>query len=223
MLNLASPQSRAAPRRGNHRRPGVDSRRRGHWQNARHHLARRAPDRKGRGASDNILAVTFTNKAAREMRHRVAELLPRQRAADGEKPRRPTICTFHSLCVRILRQHIEKLGFKRNFVIYSESEQLGAIKKILSHISNKGEKVDPGAVLAHAQPLQERRRTLRRLLQPKRRRPRAARPQPLPKRAPSLQRRRFRRSDSCLRSVFFPSTPTLLEACQAQLPLRHGR
>ena len=59
-----------------------------------------------------------------------------------------TICTFHSLCVRILRQHIEKLGYKRNFVIYDESEQLGAVKKILSSISAKGEKVDPGAVLA---------------------------------------------------------------------------
>ena len=61
---------------------------------------------------------------------------------------RPTICTFHSLCVRILRQHIEKLGYKRNFVIYDESEQLSAVKKILANISAKGEKTDPGAVLA---------------------------------------------------------------------------
>ena len=61
---------------------------------------------------------------------------------------RPTICTFHSLCVRILRQHIEKLGYKRNFVIYDESEQLGAIKKILAQISAKGEKTDPAAILA---------------------------------------------------------------------------
>src|SRR5262245_65106636 len=61
---------------------------------------------------------------------------------------RPTICTFHSLCVRILRQHIEKLGYKRNFVIYDESEQLSAIKKILSHISTKGEKLDAAAILA---------------------------------------------------------------------------
>ena len=59
----------------------------------------------------------------------------------------PTICTFHSLCVRILRQHIEKLGYKRNFVIYDESEQIGAIKKILAQISAKGEKTDPAAIL----------------------------------------------------------------------------
>jgi len=56
--------------------------------------------------------------------------------------------TFHSLCVRILRQHIEKLGYNRNFVIYNESEQLAVIKRILSHVSVKGEKTDPAAILA---------------------------------------------------------------------------
>jgi DNA helicase-2/ATP-dependent DNA helicase PcrA len=66
----------------------------------------------------------------------------------ADKENRPTICTFHSLCVRILRQHIEKLGYKKSFVIYDESEQLAAVKKILSAISAKGEKTDPGAVLA---------------------------------------------------------------------------
>ena len=102
-------------------------------------------------APGNILGVTFTNKAAREMRERVTKLLPKTRNPKPETRNnddRPTICTFHSLCVRILRQHIEKLGYKRNFVIYDESEQLAAIKKILSSISAKGEKTDPGAVLA---------------------------------------------------------------------------
>ena len=97
----------------------------------------------------NILGVTFTNKAAREMQERVSKLIPKPgRPRNGEKPDRPTICTFHSLCVRILREHIEKLGYKRNFVIYDESEQLAAVKKILSHLSAKGEKTDPAAVLA---------------------------------------------------------------------------
>lgn len=96
-------------------------------------------------APGNILGVTFTNKAAREMQERVNKLLPKRRKDDKEN--RPTICTFHSLCVRILRQHIEKLGYKKNFVIYDESEQLAAVKKILSAISAKGEKTDPGAVL----------------------------------------------------------------------------
>ena len=106
-------------------------------------------------APGNILAVTFTNKAAREMQERVRKLLPKP--AESRKSRaesqdsRPTICTFHSLCVRILRRHIERLGYKRNFVIYNESEQLGAIKKILAQISvprGGSEKADPAAVLA---------------------------------------------------------------------------
>jgi len=102
-------------------------------------------------APGNILGVTFTNKAAREMRERVNKLLPKRSQkpeVGSQKDDCPTICTFHSLCVRILRQHIEKLGYKKNFVIYDESEQLSAVKKILANISAKGEKTDPGAVLA---------------------------------------------------------------------------
>src|SRR5260370_28098834 len=80
----------------------------------------------GRGISaGNILGVTFTNKAAREMQERVSKLIPRTRnhvpgnsGAPNPGAERPTISTFHSLCVRILRQHIEMLGYKRIFVIY---------------------------------------------------------------------------------------------------------
>src|SRR5438067_12432435 len=85
-------------------------------------------------ARDNILAVTFTNKAAREMQERVRKLMPRRPRSGAAEPR-PTICTFHSLCVRILRHHIEKLGYKPNFVIYDASEQFSAIKKVLYRIS----------------------------------------------------------------------------------------
>src|ERR1035437_6047317 len=112
-------------------------------------------------APGSIPGVTFTNKAAREMRERVRKLIPKRvrkaergmrsndsRSQPSTADLRPTICTFHSLCVRILRQHIEKLGYKRNFVIYDESEQLGAVKKILAQISAKGEKTDPAAILA---------------------------------------------------------------------------
>ena len=100
-------------------------------------------------APSNVLGVTFTNKAAREMQERVRSLIPRKkRKTNDEPPEKPTICTFHSLCARILRRHIEKLGYKRNFVIYTESEQLGAIRKILSHVSAKGEKTDPRHVLS---------------------------------------------------------------------------
>ena len=110
----------------------------------------------GKGiAPGHILSVTFTNKAAKEMLERVNEMIPkvpksRREPGAPEDPflERPTLCTFHSLCVRILRQHIEKLGYKKNFVIYDAGDQLAAMKKILSQISAKGEKTDPGAVLA---------------------------------------------------------------------------
>jgi len=104
---------------------------------------------------EHILAVTFTNKAAREMLERVQQLVPRpRRAAAAAAPEtgpgagRPTISTFHALGVRLLRQHIERLGYKRNFVIYDEAEQLAAVRKILSHLSARGEKTDPHTVLA---------------------------------------------------------------------------
>lgn len=96
----------------------------------------------------NILAVTFTNKAAREMLERVNHLVPKRKTRDGEKPERPTLCTFHSLCVRILRRHISKLGYKPNFTIYDEAEQVGVIRRILSKISQGDEKVKPREVLA---------------------------------------------------------------------------
>ena len=64
-----------------------------------------------------ILAVTFTNKAAREMRERVDEMVGRK-ASKGM-----VVATFHSLCVRILKAHIERLGYKKNFSIYSASDQ----------------------------------------------------------------------------------------------------
>jgi len=59
-----------------------------------------------------LLAVTFTNKAAREMQERVASLVGRKQAAGI------TVSTFHALCARILRSDIERLGYKRNFSIY---------------------------------------------------------------------------------------------------------
>ncbi|HEX5395035.1 MAG TPA: UvrD-helicase domain-containing protein [Candidatus Saccharimonadales bacterium] len=74
----------------------------------------------------NILAVTFTNKAAAEMRNRIALLLGRQ---TDDRALLPFMGTFHSVCVRILRQDGESIGIPRNFVIWDESDRLAAVKQ----------------------------------------------------------------------------------------------
>src|SRR3954453_4214462 len=84
-----------------------------------------------------ILAVTFTNKAANEMRERLAGMIA---SADARKV---TMSTFHALCLRILRTGIERLGYKNNFSIYDEGDQIGLIKKIITRTAARDEKLDP--------------------------------------------------------------------------------
>jgi DNA helicase II / ATP-dependent DNA helicase PcrA len=100
----------------------------------------------------NILAVTFTNKAAREMQERVRALLPKSKRSkqqsDESTSNRPTICTFHSFCVRVLRRYIDKLGYKRNFVIYDQSDQLGTIRKLTSDWSKSNINIKPAEWLS---------------------------------------------------------------------------
>ena len=74
-----------------------------------------------------ILALTFTNKAAREMKNRVADLIGPEAADEA------WISTFHSTCARILRRDIEKLGYSRSFVIYDDDDQARVLKEILKH------------------------------------------------------------------------------------------
>ncbi len=76
----------------------------------------------------NILAVTFTNKAANEMRERIASLIP---ASQAEKL---TIGTFHSFCLRILKRHIRRLGYMPNFSIATESYQIGLVRTIMTEL-----------------------------------------------------------------------------------------
>ncbi len=83
----------------------------------------------------SILAITFTNKAAREMRERMLSLT-------GENAEDAWVMTFHACCARILRRDIEKLGYKRSFSIYDDDDQKTLIRRILSEL-NMDEKLYP--------------------------------------------------------------------------------
>jgi DNA helicase-2/ATP-dependent DNA helicase PcrA len=80
-----------------------------------------------KATSSNILAVTFTNKAAKEMRTRVAELL---NANADHRGFMPYMGTFHGICVRLLRQDGEYIGIASNFVIFDESDRQALVKRI---------------------------------------------------------------------------------------------
>lgn len=94
----------------------------------------------------SILAVTFTNKAAAEMKERV-ELLLKQ-AGEGVSFRAPEYMgTFHSLCVRILRRDIEALGYGRNFNIIDADDQLGLVKKAMKELEMNPDQIRPRSML----------------------------------------------------------------------------
>ena len=94
-------------------------------------------------SASKILAVTFTNKAANEMRERAVGMLNDDAAA-----KKLTVSTFHALCVRILRGDIERLGWKANFSIYDQGDCLGLIRSIITRTAARDEKLDPNAAQA---------------------------------------------------------------------------
>ena len=77
---------------------------------------------------DSILAVTFTNKAADQMKFRIRNLLQGSRSGD------PLISTFHSFCVRLLRREIHELGYTRDFTIYDDSDQMQVVKASMKEL-----------------------------------------------------------------------------------------
>ncbi|NWQ42272.1 DNA helicase PcrA [Bacillus sp. EB106-08-02-XG196] len=88
----------------------------------------------------NILAITFTNKAAREMRERIRNMM-------GGTAEDIWISTFHSMCVRILRRDIDRMGFSRNFTILDTGDQQSVVKGILKDKNLDPKKNDPRAIL----------------------------------------------------------------------------
>ena len=100
-------------------------------------------------APESILAVTFTNKAAREMRERVRSLLAEHGAASRSTlDTLPVLTTFHSLGVRILREQHERIGLKRHFTIYDRSDSVRAIKRALEEAGYGIKQFEPRKILS---------------------------------------------------------------------------
>jgi len=91
--------------------------------------------------ADSILAVTFTNKAAEEMKERVRKLLQ-------ERSFKPVIGTFHATCLQILRKEIDKIGYKKNFVIYDRADQLSLVKRSIQELNISAEQFKPNMILS---------------------------------------------------------------------------
>src|SRR5690625_769896 len=88
----------------------------------------------------NVLAITFTNKAAREMKDRVKKLV-------GAESEQIWVSTFHSMCVRILRRDIDQIGYNRTFTIIDSGDQLTAMKQVLRNLNMDPKQFDPRAML----------------------------------------------------------------------------
>ncbi|MCJ8012674.1 DNA helicase PcrA [Paenibacillus sp. KQZ6P-2] len=88
-----------------------------------------------------VLAITFTNKAAREMQERVTKLV-------GGEGRDIWVSTFHSMCVRILRKDIDRIGFNSNFTILDSTDQLSLVRNCMKDLNLDTKKFEPKAVLS---------------------------------------------------------------------------
>src|SRR5256886_9567602 len=94
--------------------------------------------------AESILAVTFTNKAAEEMRNRVSSLLLRA----GVPPAQPWLSTFHSLCARLLRREAGAAGLPRDFAIYDDDDQLAAVKLAMARLQIEDASLTPRNILS---------------------------------------------------------------------------
>jgi DNA helicase-2/ATP-dependent DNA helicase PcrA len=110
--------------------------------------------------AESILAVTFTNKAAEEMRNRLSDLLLRA----GISPVQPWLSTFHSLCARLLRREAAAAGLPRDFAIYDDDDQISAVKLAMTKLQIEDDALTPRNILSrisyaknHAQTVEQLR------------------------------------------------------------------
>ena len=167
----------------------------------------------GFAESDRVLAVTFTNKAAEEMRTRVETLL-------GVNCRAMWISTFHALCARLLRREAPNIGLSRDFVIYDSSDQQAVIKQLLKEYRLDDSTYQPRAVLSqisHAKNQMEGPDDVREELEPARPGGGAAL-RGLPEDAEGRERARLRRSAAQGRRALRPGAGGA-RALRAQVPL----
>lgn len=94
----------------------------------------------------NILGITFTNKAAGEMKERVKKALYDENINPDNRINMPTLGTFHSVCVRILRREISSLGIKPAFAIYDDDDQMKTIKSVMKDKGINTQRINPRAI-----------------------------------------------------------------------------
>jgi superfamily I DNA/RNA helicase len=92
--------------------------------------------------AENVLAVTFTNKSAAEMAERVIGMV------GGKRGEALTVCTFHSLCLRILKRNIESLGYKKKFAVMAGGDQTGMIRQLIVRKGGRKINLKPGEVMS---------------------------------------------------------------------------
>lgn len=95
--------------------------------------------------AENILAVTFTNKAAKEMKERVVSLI----SGINENSQNLNMGTFHFICLKILRENFELIGCKQNFIIFDGDDQISLVKNIIKELDLDKDKFKPRVFLSH--------------------------------------------------------------------------